>query len=58
MFYQNWRLALFALIMMPLAALVAKSLGRRIQKAVAQSAKIEGRFNFLFVGNAKRIKDD
>ena len=42
MFYQNWRLALFALIMMPLAALVAKSLGRRIQKAVAQSAKIEG----------------
>ena len=42
MFYQNWRLALFALIMMPLAALVAKSLGKRIQKAVAQSAKIEG----------------
>ena len=27
MFYQNWKLALFALIMMPLAALVAKSLG-------------------------------
>ena len=42
MFYQNWKLALFALIMMPLAALVAKSLGKRIQKAVAQSAKIEG----------------
>ena len=42
MFYQNWKLAMFALIMMPLAALVAKSLGKRIQKAVAQSAKIEG----------------
>ena len=42
MFYQNWKLASFALIMMPLAALVAKSLGKRIQKAVAQSAKIEG----------------
>ena len=42
MFYQNWRLALFAIIMMPLAAFVAKSLGKRINKAVAVSAKIEG----------------
>ena len=42
MFYQNWNLALFALIMMPLAAFVAKSLGKRINKAVAESAKIEG----------------
>ena len=42
MFYQNWNLALFALIMMPLAAIVAKSLGKRINKAVAESTKIEG----------------
>jgi len=42
MFYQNWNLALFAIIMMPLAAFVAKSLGKRINKAVAESAKIEG----------------
>ena len=42
MFYQNWKLALFALIMMPLAAFVAKSLGKRIGKAVTESAKIEG----------------
>ena len=42
MFYQNWKLALFALIMMPMAAFVAKSLGKRIGKAVEQSAKIEG----------------
>ena len=42
MFYQNWRLALFAIIMMPLAVFVAKSLGKRINKAVAISAKIEG----------------
>ncbi len=42
MFYQNWQLALFALIMMPLAAFVAKSLGKRINKAVSESAKIEG----------------
>jgi len=42
MFYQNWNLALFALIMMPLAAIVAKSLGKRINKAVMESTKIEG----------------
>ena len=42
MFYQNWNLALFALIMMPLAAIVAKSLGKRINKAVTESTKIEG----------------
>ena len=42
MFYQNWNLALFAIIMMPLAALIAKSLGKRINKAVAESTIIEG----------------
>ena len=42
MFYQNWNLALFAIIMMPLAVIVAKSLGKRINKAVAESSKIEG----------------
>ena len=42
MFYQNWNLALFALIMMPLAVIVAKSLGKRINKAVAESSRIEG----------------
>jgi len=42
MFYQSWKLALFGLIMMPLAVYVAKSLGKRIGKAVSESAKIEG----------------
>jgi len=42
MFYQNWNLALFALVMMPFAAFVAKSLGKRMNKAVAESTKIEG----------------
>ena len=32
MFYQNWKLACFAIIMMPCAAIVAKSLGKRIGK--------------------------
>jgi subfamily B ATP-binding cassette protein MsbA len=37
MFYQNWKLAFFALLMMPFAAFVAKSLGKRIGKATKQS---------------------
>ena len=35
MFYQNWKLALFAILMMPLAAGLAKSLGKRIGKATS-----------------------
>ena len=40
MFYQNWKLALFALIMMPLAAFVAKSLGKRMGKATTKSLQL------------------
>ena len=32
MFYQNWKLALFAILMMPLAGGLAKRLGKRISK--------------------------
>ena len=42
MFYQNWKLAIFALIMMPLAALVAKSLGKKLGKATEESARVIG----------------
>ena len=42
MFYQNWKLALFAILMMPLAAGLAKNLGKRIGKAVGQAGQISG----------------
>ena len=42
MFYQNWKLAAFAMIMLPLSALIAKSLGKRMGKVVSESAKITG----------------
>ena len=45
MFYQNWKLACFALIMMPLAATVAKSLGKRIGKVTSESAEVSGRLS-------------
>jgi len=43
MFYQNWKLALFAMLMIPLAATVAKSLGKRIGKATGEAGEIAGR---------------
>ncbi len=42
MFYQNWKLACFALIMMPLAVIVAKSLGKRLGKVTTESAEVSG----------------
>ena len=42
MFYQNWKLASFAMIMMPLAAIVAKTLGRRLGKVTSESAQVIG----------------
>ena len=47
MFYQNWKLALFSLIMMPLAAIVAKSLGKRMGKATTKSVISSGNFTTL-----------
>jgi subfamily B ATP-binding cassette protein MsbA len=43
MFYQNWKLACFALIMMPLAAFVSKSLGKRLGKVTTESAEVSGK---------------
>jgi ATP-binding cassette, subfamily B, bacterial MsbA len=42
MFYQNWKLALFAMLMMPLAAGLAKSLGKRIGKAIGKAGEASG----------------
>ena len=36
MFYQNWKLSLIAIIMIPLASIAAKSLGKRIGKVSTQ----------------------
>ena len=47
MFYQNWKLAIFSLVMMPLAAIVAKSLGKRMGKATTASVVSSGNFTTL-----------
>ena len=43
MLYQNWKLTFFALIMMPLAAGLAKTLGKRMGKAVTEAGEVSGR---------------
>tara|TARA_B100000700_G_C15010855_1_gene840829 strand:+ start:353 stop:2095 length:1743 start_codon:yes stop_codon:yes gene_type:complete len=47
MFYQNWKLALFSILMMPLAAFFAKSLGKRMGKATTKGAESMGNFSTL-----------
>ena len=42
MFYQNWRLAFFAIIMIPLASFAARSLGKRMGKATTEAADRTG----------------
>jgi subfamily B ATP-binding cassette protein MsbA len=42
MFYQNWKLALFAMLMMPLAGGLAKSLGKRMGKATTKAGESSG----------------
>ncbi len=44
MFYQNWKLACFAIFMMPLAIFFAKNLGKRLGKVQTQAGAIAGDF--------------
>ena len=42
MFYQNWKLACFAILMMPLAIFFAKNLGKRLGKVQTEAGEISG----------------
>ena len=42
MFYQNWKLSLVAIIMIPLASTAARSLGKRIGKVTTQQMTMAG----------------
>ena len=48
MFYQNWKLAIFAIFMMPLAAVVSRTLGKRIGKATTEASEISGKMMTYF----------
>ena len=42
MFYQNWKLSLLAIIMIPLASIAARTLGKRIGKVATQQMSFAG----------------
>jgi len=42
MFYQNWKLSLIAIIMIPLASIAAKTLGKRMSKVTTQQMNRAG----------------
>ena len=56
MFYQNWKLTLFAIIMIPVASLAAKSLGKRIGKVTQQQMKRAGILNSYLIEILKNHK--
>ena len=56
MFYQNWKLALVAIIMIPLASIAAKSLGKRIGKVSNQQMNKAGILNTYLIEIFKNHK--
>ena len=56
MFYQNWKLAIFAIIMIPLASIFAKSLGKRIGKVTTESQEVAGFLSSFFIEIIKNHK--
>ena len=59
MFYQNWKLAFFAIIMIPLATIAARSLGKRIGKVTVEAADRTGELGTYLIEifkNHKMIK--
>ena len=56
MFYQNWKLSLFAIIMIPVATLAAKTLGKRIGKVTEQQMKRAGILNSYLMEILKNHK--
>ena len=56
MFYQNWKLALFAILMMPLAGGLAKRLGKRLGKVANQAGEVSGRLTTFYLKYFKAQK--
>ena len=56
MFYQNWKLALVALIMIPFASLAAKILGKRMGKVTSQLMTTAGDLNSYLIEIFKNHK--
>ncbi len=56
MFYQNWKLSLFAMIMIPIASFAAKTLGKRMGKVTTQQMQRAGILNSYIMEILKNHK--
>lgn len=56
MFYQNWKLSLISIIMIPLASTAARSLGKRIGKVVTEAQEKSGFLNTYLIELFKNHK--
>ena len=56
MFFQNWRLSLIALIMLPIATITAKKLGKRIIKVATEAQEKSGDLNKYLIDLFKNHK--
>ena len=56
MFFQNWKLSLIAIIMIPLATVIARKLGKRMGKVATEAQEKSGHLNRYFVDLFKNHK--
>ena len=56
MFFQNWRLALIAIVMIPFASITAKKLGKRMSKVVTEAQEKSGDLNKYLIDLFKNHK--
>ena len=56
MFFQNWKLSLIALIMLPIASITAKKLGKRIVKVATEAQEKSGDLNKYLIDLFKNHK--
>ena len=56
MFFQNWKLSLIAIIMIPLASITAKILGKRMSKISTQAQEKSGDLNRYLIDLFKNHK--
>jgi subfamily B ATP-binding cassette protein MsbA len=56
MFYQNWKLSLIAIIMIPIASIASRTLGKRIGKVVTEAQEKSGFLNTYLIELFKNHK--
>ena len=56
MFFQNWKLSLIAIIMIPFASITARTLGKRMRKVTTEAQEKSGFLNTYLIEIFKNHK--